>query len=178
MILKIFIVGEKSVDKLSVAKRLCEKNDDLSIAPKFTSDHLLSDIEYNDHLYYMDNAEVDLSYKNNAFLCIDTNGYISTGVTLDSFYNNDVFFLEIAEFNSISDHILFSHDSLVIWLDCKKNRKDDEEDTATICHFIERTQSLLTMYFLDEDTEHIVDTILEYLSSSIEDRQKILDENS
>lgn len=178
MILKIFIVGDESIDKLEIAKRLCEKNDDLSIAPKFTSDLSFKDINYNDHLYYMDNTEVDLSYKNNAFLCINTHGYISTGITLDSFYNNDVFYLDINEFNSISDYILYSHDSLVIWVDSKKTRTNDEEAVTTVNHFMERLHNLLSMYFLDEDINYIVDTIIRYLTVSFEERQEILQENS
>lgn len=178
MILKIFIVGDETIDKLEIAKRLCEKNDDLSIAPKFTSDLAYKDISYNDHLYYMDNNEVDLSYKNNAFLCINTNGYISTGVTLDSFYNNDIFYLDINEFNSISDFILYSHDSLVIWVDSKKQRENNEESVVAVSHFMERIQNLLSMYFLYEDTNYIVETIIKYLTVSFEERQEILQENS
>ena len=72
MILKIFVTGDSSIDKLEIAKKIVEKNDDFSIAPKFTNDISRKDKIGDDYVYYMDNVDVDLSYKNNAFLYVKT----------------------------------------------------------------------------------------------------------
>lgn len=178
MILKIFITGDKSIDKLEIAKKIVEKNDDFSIAPRFTNDVEHKDKIGDDYVYYMDSVDVDLSYKNNAFLYVKTDNYVTTGTTLDSFYNNDIFCVDIYEFNSIADYVIYSYDTLLIWVDTKKKRKMTDEDTANAAHLEERASDISTLYFLDEDSDHIVDVILEYLNGSLEDRQRILEENS
>ena len=178
MILKIFITGDVTIDKLEIAKALIQKNDDFSIAPKFVNDISRKDKIGDDYMYYMDNVDIDLSYKNNAFLYVKTNIDLTTGITLDMFYNNDIFPLDIYDFNSISDSIIYSYDSLIIWVDTKRKRKMNEEDSLGINHLIERTNNVNTLYFLDESVDHITDIIMKYLSSSVEERQKILDENN
>ena len=178
MILKIFIIGDKSIDKLDIGKRIVEKNDDFSIASKFTNDIEHKDKIGDDYVYYMDSVDVDLSYKNNAFLCVRTDTYITTGITLDSFYNNDIFCLDIYDFNSIADYIIYSYDTIVVWVDAKKHRKMNDEDVAGVNHLVERTSKLNTLYFLDESPEKIADVVLEYLNGTIDERQRILEENS
>ena len=179
MILKIFVTGDSSIDKLEIAKKIVEKNDDFSIAPKFTNDISRKDKIGDDYVYYMDNVDVDLSYKNNAFLYVKTDdNYITTGVTLDNFYNNDVFYLDIYDFNSISDSIIYSYDSLLVWVDTKRQRKITEEDSQNANHLIERANELTTLYFLDESAEHISDIVVRYLNGTIEERQNIVEENS
>lgn len=178
MILKIFVTGDSSIDKLDIAKKIIKKNDDLSIAPKFTNDISHKDKIGDDYIYYMDSVDVDLSYKNNAFLYAKTENYITTGITLDSFYNNDVFPISIYEFNTIADCILYSYDSLIIWVDTKKHRKSNDEDSQSVDHLIERTNELTTLYFLDEEPEHIAETVINYINGTIEERQNIIEENS
>ena len=179
MILKIFIVGEDYIDKCAIAKEICSIDDDLSISPKFTNDEDINKLtNYNEYTYYMNNIDIDLSYKNNAFLYIYNEDEKSCGVTLDDFYNNDIFCLNTEEFNFISDNILFSYSSLIIWVDTKRKRNKNNCDQYELNHFLERTENLPRMYFLDESPKAIAETIIRYLNSSIEDKEKILEENS
>lgn len=178
MILKIFITGDSFIDKLEIAKKIIEKNDDLSISPMFTNDLTRKSIIGDDYMYYMDNTDIDLSYKNNAFLYVKTNNCITTGVTLDNFYNNDIFPIGIYDFNNIADCILYAYDGLVIWVDTKRPHNIVEEDVQGVSHLIERASELTTLYFLDEDPDHIADVVLKYINGTIEERQEIVEENS
>ena len=176
---KIFITGSNKIDKLEYAKRIVSRNDDLSISQSFTNDEKYKDSVTDDYIYYLDLKDIDLSYKNNAFLFINAKDNIYTGITFDSFYNEDIFCLDIKEFNSIPDYIFSQNDILVIWLDTKiKGRdKSNDDDIFATKHLIEKIDKLNVMYFLDEDPDKVVDKIIEYIEGNEETKQTLLEEN-
>ena len=180
---KIFITGPHSIDKLKIAKLLVEKDDSLSICKKFTSDSSYKDITSEDYIYYLESQEIDLAYKNNVILFVNTENYISTGVSMDNYYNSDICVLSIKDFNNISNTVFQSklNDILVIWIDSpiKENNSETRVDINESKYLLERLNSgIKYLYFLSESDETIVDTIFEYLESDEERKAQILEENS
>ena len=135
MNLKTFIVCLDKNKALDIAKNIIKVNDELSIIPRFTTN-----IEYKgevneNYIYYLDVNTVNLSYKNNALLYIKTNNYISDGITIDDFYNNDICVLTIEEFNSIPEIVFKKYDILVIWVDTKNHKGISNADLIEINYF-------------------------------------------
>lgn len=178
MATKIFITGSNKIDKMQYAKALINVDDDLSISQVFTNDESFKD-STNEYVYYLNPTDIDLSYKNNAFLFINAKDMIYNGITFDSFYNEDIFCVGIDELNSIPDYIFEYNDTLIIWVDTKINGRDttNEQDIFATKHFIEKLNSLNVLYFLDETPEDVAKTILCYLEGDADTKQKILDEN-
>ena len=107
---------------LSISKKIIEINDNLSIMPSFSTDTTYLNSLSENYIYYLDHRKVNLSYKNNVLLYILTKAYISYGITMDDFYNNDIGYLTIEEYNNIPDVIFNENNILTIWID-QKNRK-------------------------------------------------------
>lgn len=178
MMTKIFITGSKDIDKLSLAKKIVERDDDLSISQTFTNNEESKDSVGDDYMYYLDPKDIDLAYKNNAFLYIAAEDLLYHGITLDSFYNEDIFCMNLSEFNNIPDYIFNYNDVLVIWLDTKLSKRNSkDEDVMASKYIIEKLDKINIMYFLDEDYNDVIEIIMEYLMGDVETRQKLLDEN-
>lgn len=180
MTTKIFITGSNKIDKLKYAKKIEELDDDLSISQIFSNDESLKNSYYDEYRYYLDSTDIDISYKNNAFLFISCNdSSIYSGITLDSFYNEDIFCMSINEFNNIPDYIFENNDILVIWLDTKVLGKDksNKDDIMSSKHLIEKIDKLNVLYFLDEDENIVGNTVISYLEGDYNEKQKILEEN-
>ena len=177
MITKIFIVGNKEEENINIAKDILAKNDDLSICQKFTNDKNYKDIATDDYIFYLDQKDVDLAYKNNAFLFVTTNNFISTGITFDSFYNDDIFYMNIQEFNNIPDYIFLDNDIIIAWIDRKCHGKTSEETLSNIPHFLDKLSKCNYLYFINESIDEISDCIIKYIYGSIEEKQQLLDEN-
>jgi hypothetical protein len=180
---KIFITGPSTIDKLNIAKVLVEKNDDLSIAERFTNNDEYINSENDEYIYYLSTQEIDLSYKNNALLFVNTNNYISNGITLDSYYNNDICVMSLCEFNNISDVIFKSelNDIVVIWVDSNiKNNlsKEDVNETEFLQERINSDLNIKYMYFFNESIDNIVNIILEYLDADEVKKNELLEENN
>lgn len=176
--IKILLVGLQRIDKIELAKKLTSKNDDLSIAPIFTTNAEYKNTEINENfIYYMDTLTVNLSFKNNSFLYINTIDYVSHGITIDDYYNNDIICMSIEEFNSISPKT-FEHDELlIIWID-EKGKVSNNELTE-VKYFQDELSKYNYMYFLNEDMNDISDIILDYLSCNDEQhRNELLNENN
>ena len=122
MNLKTFIVCLYEDKALNVAKDIIKTNDELSIIPRFTTNTEYKNEVNENYVYYLDVNTVNLSYKNNALLYIKTDKYISSGITIDDFYNNDICYLTVEEFNSIPEVIFRKYDILVIWVDTKNHK--------------------------------------------------------
>lgn len=92
-----------------------------------------------------------------------TNNNISTGITIDNFYNNNVFLLNYKEYNTIPDVIFNKHDNiLTIWIDSKDNKY---KGIFNDVHFVEnRLENVPNEYFLKNEIDEIIITILNYLS--------------
>jgi len=172
---KVIITGTHNVNKNQLALRLTELNDNLSIMPTFTTDVDYEGINeiFN---YKIDLNTIYLSYKNNALLYVNTINNISTGVTLDDYYNNDICIIDVSDFNMISDKQLSENDILVVWIDSKYNKKTDIQE---IKYLQQRLTKYNYLYFLEsENINDIADVILEYLNSPEEIKIEILENNS
>jgi len=172
---KVIITGTHNVNKNQLALRLTELNDNLSIMPTFTTDVDYEGINeiFN---YKIDLNTIYLSYKNNALLYVNTINNISTGVTLDDYYNNDICIIDVSDFNMISDKQLSENDILIVWIDSKYNKKTDIQE---IKYLQQRLTKYNYLYFLEsENINDIADVILEYLNSPEEVKIEILENNS
>ena len=180
---KIFITGSHSIDKLKLAKLLVEKDDSLSICKKFTNDTAYKDVISDNYIYYLESHEIDLAYKNNVILYVNTENYISSGVTIDTYYNSDIVVLDLKDFNNISNTVFQSklNDIIIVWVDSpiKDNDSKTRQDINETKYLLERLDSgIKYLYFLSEDDETIANTILEYIESDEERKLEILEENS
>ncbi len=182
---KIFITGPHNIDKISIAKKINSIDDDLSIAKRFTNDSKYDNIN-DEYIYYMSTQDIDLTYKNNFILFSTMDYYLSTGITLDSYYNDDIFVMSLEEFNNISDIIFKSelYDIIVIWIDSTFNKENEfaHKDMVESRYMQERLSSnknIKYLYFFNETDEKIIDVILEYINTDeIEVRNELLIENS
>jgi len=177
MNLKTFIVCLDKEKALNVAKDIVRINDELSIIPRFTTDTEYKDEVNENYIYYLDVNTVNLSYKNNALLYIKTNKYISSGITIDDFYNNDVCYLTVEEFNSIPEIIFKKYDILVVWVDTKNHKAISNSDLIEINYFNTFITTINYLYFLENEIG-IHNTILEYIFGDEEKRKYLLEENN
>ncbi len=177
MNLKTFIVCLDKEKALNVAKDIVRINDELSIIPRFTTNMEYKDEVNENYIYYLDVNTVNLSYKNNALLYIKTNKYISSGITIDDFYNNDICYLTIEEFNSIPEIIFKKYDILVVWIDTKTHKAISNSDLIEINYFNTFITTINYLYFLENETD-IHNTILEYIFGDEGKRNYLLEENN
>lgn len=181
MQLKFFIVGSQNIDKLSIAKKLVEENDSLSIAETFTNNTEYKEGSNDNYIYFLESQEIDLAYKNNAILFVSTNNYVSYGITMNSFYTDDIFCMSIKDFNNISNLVFESklYDIIIIWVDSKitEFNKNVKEDIYESKYLMSRLNNLKYMYFFEEDDIIISNTILEYINSNEEKRIEIIENN-
>lgn len=176
MDLKIFIVCLNKQTALDIAKKIVYDDDYLSISPMFTTNN-----EYNEpnenYEVYMDVNTINLSYKNNSLLFIKTNKYISSGITIDDFYNNDISIMSIEEYNLIPENIFNKYNILTIWIDTKDHKKLSNTDLIEIKYFNSFLEKTKYLYFLDTES-NIDKIILDYIKGDEEVRQKIFEENN
>ena len=179
---KILIVGSSTIDKMKIAERLTEYDDSLKIAYTFTSDlnyQQMKKDNNNMHIYYNDNENINLDYKNNSLLYIYSSETSSYGVTIDEFYNSDIVVLDTLNFNTISDKILNNNDILIVWIDTKFDKKNSINFKETK-FLMDRIYKYPYMYFMCTDpADSICDPIIQYLSAdSLLVKKEILEENS
>lgn len=164
--IKFLIVGSNSINKKEIVDMLLINEDLFNIASIFTTEQLDS---YPKYYYYLSQNELNICYKNNALLYVKTNEYISEGITLDSFYNNNIIFMNTEDFNNIPNKIFTLHDDLVIiWLDSTDHSKDNiQKEIYETNYLLEKinNDNLTYLYFLDTDTIEIMDVIVEYLKN-------------
>lgn len=178
---KIFITGPSIVDKLSIAKSIIEQDDDLSIAERFSNDDTYANTENDEYIYYLSTQDIDLTYKNNFILFVETNNYVSSGITMDNFYNNDIFVMSLSEFNNISD-IIFkseSNDIVLVWVDSSSTKISNSDIVES--SFLQERINLLNikyLYFFNEETEKIVNIVLDYFNGDESKRNELLEENN
>lgn len=174
---KIFIVCDDKDLSLDICKKIILKNDEVSIIPIFSTDtEYYNEISEN-YIYYLDTVNVNLSYKNNALLYILTNNYISHGITLDDFYNNDIAFMNIEEYNNIPDVIFKKYDILTIWVDTKHHNSISKKYKIELKYFNERINEYKYMYFLNDDV-NIHNIINNYILANEIEKENIIKDNS
>lgn len=175
--IKILITGIEAIDKSIIAKRLVEIDDSLTIIPHFTSNIDMKD-NISEFEYFLDNHTIHLAYKNNSIMTVYTNNYTSNGITIDDFYNNDICYMTIEQFNLISDKFINENNILVIWLDESNNHKISKDEIAEINYMQERLNNMKYLYFLNDSHKKICNVILEYLNSDEDRQQQLLEEYS
>lgn len=175
--IKIIITGIKTIDKTVIAKRLVEIDDSLTIIPHFTSDTEMKD-SLSEFEYFLDTNTIHLAYKNNSIMTVYTNNYISDGITIDDFYNNDICYMTIEQFNLISDKFINENNILVIWIDESGNHKLSKDEMVEISYMQERLNSMKYLYFLNDSHKNICNVILEYLNADEDRQQQLLEEYS
>ena len=155
---KIFIIyhNDELIDEFT--NQLIDYADSLTFATKFSSDG--DDLQK----IYMSPLDVKLTVKNNAILYIITRDFVSTGITIDEFYNNDICFLHYDEFNEIPDVIFNKHDILTIWIDSKIEKNQfDEKLHNDLTGLEQRLEKIKYEYFFNDDFEIINKTIYNFL---------------
>ena len=175
--MKILIIGTSGNDILKdIAVRLQNANDDLAIAPIFTT-KLEMKGKVSIDSYYMSNEEVELSYRNNAFMWVRTHNNYSTGVTMPDMYNSSLFIMSYADFNNISNPVMneLDKDGLVLCVIDSSGTKKSDEDILESQSAFERIYEHPYLYFLDEKPANIVDTVLKYIIADASEREKIED---
>lgn len=146
--------------------RLC----DLRIAERFNSG-LDGNLKLN-----LDFTEVVVAYKNNAiFSCITGTDNITTGITMDEYYNSNVIYLSVAELMNVPDHKLTN--CLIVWIDSDK-WSCSLEDISIATNMEKIIHNCDYLYFLKNELDVAVKTICRYIDSDMEERQNILQENS
>lgn len=174
---KIFIVCLNKPLALEIAKAIIYKDDNYTICPMFTTDKAYDNEINENYEIYLDVATVNLSYKNNSLLFIKTNKYISSGITIDDFYNNDICIMDINEYNLISENIFKKYDIITVWIDTKNHKSISNSDLIEINYFTNFLSNINYLYFLENES-NIDITILEYINADDEKKKIILEENS
>ena len=177
---KIFIVCLDKSKALNIAKKIVYKDDNYTIAPMFTTnkEYDNEDNEVNENYEtYLDVHTANLAYKNNSLLFIKTIQYVSSGITIDDFYNNDICIMDINEYNLIAENIFNKYNIITIWVDSKNHEILSNSDMIEINYFYNYLNNIDYLYFLDNEND-IEDTIIEYIKGDEECRRLILEENS
>ena len=113
--IKIILTGFSNDDLMSIAETLTSLNDSFTIGQIFTNDSDKNDI----HSCYINNQELELICKNSAYLTLLKEGDFTHGISMDEFYNCNLFVMQVDEFNNISPNILSNNNILVVWFDTK-----------------------------------------------------------
>ena len=161
--LKFLIIGENSIDKIPLVNLLLKNENLFKVAKLF----ITNENKIDDYHYLISNEELNRCYKNNALLYVKTILNESYGVTLDSFYENNLIFMNTEDFNNISNKIFLSHNEFVIiWLDTKNHDqsriKKEIKESQYILDKI-NSDDLKYLYFLDKDNTEITKVICDYL---------------
>ena len=176
--IKFLIVGENSIDKKNIVKMLLTNKGLFNVANYFSTNE---EEAKQDFYYYLSNKELHICYKNNAILFVKTVLFDSYGITLDSFYENNLIFMNTEDFNNISNRVFLSNNELIIiWLDTKNhdhnNINKEIKESSYLQEKIE-TDNFKYLYFLDKDDIEIMDVICEYLQNP-DSREELLEKYS
>ena len=178
---KIFIIGSRNIDKYKIAKNIANIHDSFNIAKTFTTDISMKDKITDSFKYYLSPKEVEMSFKNNALMYVNTDRIISVGVTLEDMYNEDIFVLDFYDFNNMSNKIFNEISPIIIWIDSKdKNYDYYKDDVNESKYSFEKINinNLKVMYFVNETPIEIAKIVLDYYNGDDIVREQLLEENS
>ena len=174
--LKFLIVGENSINKEEIVDLLLMNKDIFNVAKVFTTNK--EEVENSKYKYYLSTEELNICYKNNAILYIKTVLNNSQGITLESFYDNNLIFMNTEDFNNISNKIFLSNNELVVvWLDTKNHDKNFlTNEIYESNYLLEKLENdnIKYLYFLDSSSIEIMDVLIEYMLHE-EKRAEILE---
>lgn len=177
--IKIIIVGiDKVKESQQIIKKVINENDDISVISHFTNEDE-NKSEMTEFYYHIDTNTLYMAHKNNSILTVFTTDGISDGIMIDDFYNNDIGYVSVEQFNMISDKIFEDNDILVVWID--KSDKINHQyayNMIEIRYMQERIENLKYIYILNEDIDKISYLILKYMNSEETTRKKMLEEYS
>ena len=159
---KVFIIYHDEELVSSYIDQLLLKDDFLTCAPKFSSDKE----EENSETYYMSPVDVNLAIKNNALLYVVTSNYVSRGITMDDFYNNDICLLHYSEYNIIPDVLFTKYNILTVWIDSKKKISMNDLESYEINYVEQRLENVPNEYFLNDKFEEINEYILNFINKA------------
>lgn len=171
--MKIIITGIKSTDKYKLATKLVEINDSFSIGSKFTTKEKID----KGYEYRLDIKTISLAYKNNSLLFLHYTPEEIYGMTTDEFENNNVFMIDMFDFNMISQKVFNDNEILAVWLDERASEPSDDQKYE-VKYLEERLGCVPYLYFLDEPVETMAKAVISYVNSNFENRQKILENYS
>lgn len=176
--LKIIFTGVNMPVINNIISDVLSNNEDLILSPVFTTDS--DDSGANRHISM---RELALSYKNNALFCISSyNNDIYKGVTMDDFYNYNLFNIDVKMYNTISNKPFNMYPILTVWI----NTDDDKNIIYKnkLRHEVERFQERLNhadfIYFSPVETKnkkYIINIVNNYIIGDDTLRHKILAEN-
>ena len=159
---KVFIIYHDDELVNNYVEQLLLNNDFLTCASKFSTNKE----EENNEVYYMSPIEVNLAIKNNALLYVVTSNYVSRGVTMDDFYNNDICLLHYNEYNIISDVLFSKYNILTIWIDSKKKLSVNDLEMYEIDYVEQRLEHVPNEYFLNDKFEDINKCIINHINKA------------
>ena len=162
---KIFIIYHDELIIKELLEYIYQKNNDSKICRKFISDPTIMNIP-NDNIseyYFLNQREINIAYKNNSLLYLIHKNYLSTGITIDDFYMNDIFFLSYKEYNLIADTIFKKYNIMTIWVDSSKSNYNQYKIDITALE--KRLEFVQYNYFINESIEDISVTIENFLNN-------------
>ena len=162
---KVFIIYHNEDILNDVINTLYEMTSDLNVSNKFTTekDNVVSRFPYS--YYYINQLEINKALKNNSLLYVITNDYTSTGITIDDFYNYDIFCMHYKEYNAIPDSIFNKYNILTVWLDSKQSSYDSL--LLSEIPFIEkRLETVNYKYYFNDKSSDIVDDIITFVQEN------------
>ena len=156
---KVFIIYHNQNIINEIINELYETSSDINISNKFTTEKNDAVNSFPYSYYYINQLEVNKALKNNSVLYIITNDYVSTGITIDDFYNNDVFCMNYKEYNAIPDIIFNKYNILTVWVDSKQSSYD--QSILSEIPFVEKRLERVNYnyYFNDKNSDIIKDII-------------------
>ena len=180
---KIIIIGPEVTSRMAVAKKIAELDDSYVVAPTFTSDLSMQDKITDDFVYYLSLDDIQLAFKNNAFMFVNSSGDDTVGITYADMCTSDLFVLSFEDFNNVSTRMLDEIRPVICWIDTKKKSYDAyKKDLTEAKYVIEKIDSreITTLYFKEdvENVDSIANTMLTYMTGDEVIRAEILEENS
>lgn len=171
---KIFIITTLNDDikiALDIAEYISDKYD-LDIATTYITNATNND--YKQYFAEFSLNDMILAFKNNAMLYCLTKNSDSIGISMDEYYNNDIFCMNVEAFNNISESILMN--AIIVWID-GKSRKSSLQEMNNVKILISLLDSIPYLYF-NENSEYIKNVLSEYIEANPIDRKLIIEENS
>ena len=100
----------------------------------------------------------------------------SNGIIYDDYYNNDIFCMNLAEFNVMPDKLFETDcendDILVVWVDSSSNVP--RSDVNEVEYLEDRLSNMNYMYFCNESSDVISDAVLKYVYAEQSEKEEIL----
>lgn len=168
---KIFIIYHNE-DIIKKLVNYINENSDINISKKFITD--INSVKQNNlnNYYELSSQETNIAIKNNSLLYVITQNYISSGITYDNFYNNDLFILTYKEYNAIPNMIFNKYDILTIWVDSKLDSNIDKDEIFKEIIFIEkRFETVNNEYFMNDPIEEIFYCINNFLTPDVKNEE-------